>query len=60
MHLRRSEGTGLYLKYIPLFKHYLSDFIEVDFFDVQDAENEVVWPFDNMKHRFIDFNEIVF
>jgi hypothetical protein len=36
-------------------KHHLSEFVQVAFFDAQDAENDFAWPFDTLKHRFIDF-----
>jgi hypothetical protein len=41
-------------------KRHLSDFMKVTFFDSGDAENEFAWPFDTLKHRFIDFTEVVF
>jgi hypothetical protein len=41
-------------------KNYLSDFDQVALFDTQNAENEYERPFDTLKHRFIDFNKIVF
>jgi hypothetical protein len=34
-------------------KHNFSEFIQVAFLVAQDAENEFVWPFDTLKHRFI-------
>jgi hypothetical protein len=34
--------------------------VQVAFFDAQDAENEFAWPFDTMKHSFIDFIKVVF
>jgi hypothetical protein len=30
------------------------------FFDAQDSEYDFAWPFDTLKHRFIDFNKVVF
>jgi hypothetical protein len=30
------------------------------FFDDHDAENVFAWPFDTLKHRFIDFTKFVF
>jgi hypothetical protein len=57
--LRRSEGRISFFRAIRLFKHHLSDFIQVSFFHVQDAENELLWRFDTMKQRIIDFTKVV-
>jgi hypothetical protein len=45
---------------IAYLKHHLSDFVQVAFFDSQDAENEYALPFDTFKHRFIEFTKDVF
>jgi hypothetical protein len=42
------------------FKHHLNDFIQVDFFDAEDAENKFFWPLDTLKLRFIEFTKDVF
>jgi hypothetical protein len=47
-------GPFAYLKY------NLSYFIQVDLFDAQVTENEVVWLFDALKNNFIDFTKVVF
>jgi hypothetical protein len=41
-------------------KHHLRDFVQVVFFDSQDAENYFAWPVGSFKHRYIDFNILVF
>jgi hypothetical protein len=41
-------------------KHQLSESVQVAFLDAQDAENELAWPFDSVKHRFIDFTKVVY
>jgi hypothetical protein len=41
-------------------KFHLSEFVQGTFIDAQDAENEFAWPFDPLKHRFIDFTIVVF
>jgi hypothetical protein len=41
-----------------LLKHHLSDFVQVDLFDAQDAENEFAWHFDTLKYRFIDITSL--
>jgi hypothetical protein len=48
-----SQGHSLFLK------QHLSDFDQVAFFDAQEAQNVFAWVFDNLKHRFIDFNKVV-
>jgi hypothetical protein len=40
--------------------HHISNFIHVDLFDEQDAENKFARPFDTLNHRFIDINKVVF
>jgi hypothetical protein len=32
--------------------------LRVVFFDAQYAENEFAWPFDTLKHQFIDFSKV--
>jgi hypothetical protein len=49
--LRRPEISGPF----AFLNHYLSDFVEVSFFYDQDAENMFAWPFDTIKHRFMEF-----
>jgi hypothetical protein len=41
-------------------KHHLKKFVQDAFFDKQDAEIDIAWPFDNMNHRFIDITKVVF
>jgi hypothetical protein len=41
-------------------KHHLGVFLQVAFFDAQDAENEFAWTFVTFKHRFIDFTAVAF
>jgi hypothetical protein len=43
------SGQSAYLK------HHLSDFNHVTFFEVRDAENDIEWPSDTLKHSFVDF-----
>jgi hypothetical protein len=50
----RVSGPFAYLK------HHLSDSVQVAFFDAQDPENEFLCHFDPLKHRFIDFTQVVF
>jgi hypothetical protein len=45
---------------IRLLKNHLSDFVHVAFFDAQNADNEFTWPFETLKHLFIDLTKIVF
>jgi hypothetical protein len=52
--LRRPEGRLGILSSIRLHIHHLSDFVQVVFFNVQEAQNEYAWPFDTMQHRFVD------
>jgi hypothetical protein len=40
-------------------KHLLIDSVQVAFLDAQEAKNEFAWPFDTLKHRFVDFTKIV-
>jgi hypothetical protein len=42
------------------FKHHLSDLEQFANFDAQDAENEFPWPFEALKHHFVDFKKVVF
>jgi hypothetical protein len=42
----------------PYLKHYLNDFIKVNFFHAQDAEKEFVWTLETVKRRFIDFTSL--
>jgi hypothetical protein len=35
--------------------HHLSDIDIFGFSNAQDEENDFAWPFDTLKHRFIDF-----
>jgi hypothetical protein len=58
--LRRSEGRLRVRRTIRLLKTSLNDHIQVASFDAQDAEYEFAWPFDNLKHLFIDFTKGVF
>jgi hypothetical protein len=41
-------------------KHNLNDLFQDDLFDAHDALNIFVWPFDSLKHRFIEFTKVVF
>jgi hypothetical protein len=41
-------------------KLHLSNFVQDDFFDAQDTENDLAWPFENFKHSFIDFTKGVY
>jgi hypothetical protein len=34
--------------------------VKVAFYDALDAEYDYTWPFNQMKHRFIDFTKVVF
>jgi hypothetical protein len=43
------SGQSAYLK------HHLSDFNQVAFFNARDSENDIAWPFDTLKHSFVDF-----
>jgi hypothetical protein len=43
----------------PTWNH-LSDFVHVDFWDAQIAENDFSSPSDTLKFRFIDFVKVVF
>jgi hypothetical protein len=41
-------------------KQHLSNFVQVAFFDYQDAEKGFPWSFDILKHRIIDFTKVDF
>jgi hypothetical protein len=41
-------------------KHRFREFVQVSFLEAQDAENDFAWPFDTLKHRFIDINKVAF
>jgi hypothetical protein len=40
-------------------KNHLSGFVKGGFLDAQKSENELAWPIDTLKHRFIDFTKVV-
>jgi hypothetical protein len=40
--------------------HHLSHFDKFAFSDAQDEENDFAWPFDTLKHRFIEFTTVIF
>jgi hypothetical protein len=40
--------------------HLFSDFVQIGFFNAQNAENAFEWPFDILKNRFMDITEVVF
>jgi hypothetical protein len=41
------------------FKHHFREFVQFDL-DAQEVENDVAWPFDTLKHRFIDITKVEF
>jgi hypothetical protein len=49
------EADYEFLGPFAYLKHHLSDCVQVSHFDAQDAENGLAWPFDTLKHCFIDF-----
>jgi hypothetical protein len=58
--LRLPEGRLWILRAICLIEISIRDFEQIAFLDAQDAENEFVWPFDTLEHRFIDFTIVAF
>jgi hypothetical protein len=56
--LRRPDARLWVLK--ADLKYQLSDFIKFAWFNTQDAGNVFLWPFATLKHRFIDFNKLIF
>jgi hypothetical protein len=34
--------------------------VQIAFLDAQDVEKDFAWPFDTLKHRFIDFIKVLF
>jgi type VI protein secretion system component VasK len=43
--LRRSEADYEFTGQFAYLKHHLSEFTKVAFFDSQNRENEIAWPF---------------
>jgi hypothetical protein len=58
--LRHPEIILRVLRAIQLLKLDLSDFVQIAFVDAQNAENDLAWPFEKLKHRFVDFSKVVF
>jgi hypothetical protein len=58
--LRRPEADYEFKGPFANLKHHWNDFTQVAFFDAKASENELVWPFDTSKYRFIDFTKAVF
>jgi hypothetical protein len=44
---------------LTYLNQHLSDFVEVAFFDAQEAQNEFARLFDTLKQRFIEFSKII-
>jgi hypothetical protein len=59
--LLRSEGRLWIHRANRLLKSCLKQLRRSRFFlDVQEAQNEFVWPFDSRKYCYIDFTKVVF
>jgi hypothetical protein len=58
--LTRPEADYEFTGPFTYLKLYFNEFAKIAFFDVQDAEYDVAWSFDILKHRFIDFTQVVF
>jgi hypothetical protein len=43
-----------------ILTHHFCGFVQAALLDAQDAENEFAWPFDTLKHRFIEFTKVAF
>jgi hypothetical protein len=54
----RTEGRLKDIRAISFLETALKRLRSNRFLDAQDAENEVAWPFDTFKHRFIDKNVV--
>jgi hypothetical protein len=58
--LTREEGRLRFLRAFRLLKTSLKQLRPSRFFDAQESRSEMEWPFDNLKHRSIDFTKVVF
>jgi hypothetical protein len=58
--LRLKDGRLGVLRPIRLLESSLPLLRSSSFINSQDAENEFTWPFDTMKHCFIDLTKVVF
>jgi hypothetical protein len=55
--LRRTEEDYEFSGTFAYLKHQLSNFVQVAFFDTQDAENEFEWTLEILKKSIHRFNQ---